>query len=207
VSEPFETVRTGYDRIAERYQVWSHAGPVRLHWVQHLLAELSPNSLVVDLGCGSGEPATRLLAEHHRVVGVDGSAVQLRLVRQSAPTALLVQADMARFALRPASVDAVVAFYALGHIPAEHHEPLLSAIAHWLRPGGMVLASTPIDDGNGQDPDWLGVPMFFGGIGEHATRQAVCRAGLHVDTWQVVAEDEGDGRVVEFLWFVARKPG
>jgi len=28
-----------------------------------------------------------------------------------------------------------------------------------------------------------------------------------VDTWQVVAEDEGDGRVVEFLWFVARKPG
>jgi SAM-dependent methyltransferase len=205
--EPFEVVRSGYDRIAHRYRDWSHGSPVRLNWVRRLLDELPPDSLVVDLGCGPGEPATRLLAEHHRVCGVDGSAVQLRLAQHAAPTAQFVQADMTRFWLRPESVDAVASFYALGHIPSDQHGPLFAAISEWLRPGGLLLTSVPLTPGDGHDDAWLGVPMFFGGIGEPATRQAVGEAGLTVETWEVMGEDEGDGRIVEFLWLIARKPG
>jgi cyclopropane fatty-acyl-phospholipid synthase-like methyltransferase len=205
-ADPFEVVRSGYDRIGDRYRDWSHASPVRLHWVQRLLDELAPGSRVVDLGCGPGEPATRLLAEQHRVCGVDGSAVQLRLAQRAAPTAQFVRADMTRFRLRPGSVDAVASFYALGHIPSDQHSPLLAAISEWLRPGGMLLTSAPLTPGDDTDGDWLGVPMFFGGIGQDATRRAVDDAGLVVETWEVVEEDEGDGRSVEFLWLIARKP-
>jgi SAM-dependent methyltransferase len=205
-SEPFEVVRSGYDRIGDRYRDWSHGSPVRLRWVQRLLDDLSPDSLVVDLGCGPGEPGTRLLAERHRVCGVDGSGVQLRLAQYAAPSALLVQADMTRFWLRPESVDAVASFYALGHIPADQHGPLFAAISDWLRPGGLLLTSAPLTPGDGHDDAWLGVPMFFGGIGEHATRRALDDAGLILETWEVVGEDEGDGRIVDFLWLIARKP-
>jgi cyclopropane fatty-acyl-phospholipid synthase-like methyltransferase len=179
---------------------------VRLHWIQRLLSELSPASLVVDLGCGPGEPATRMLAEHHRVLGVDASIVQLRLAQPAVPSAQFVQADLTRFALRPGSVDAVASFYALGHIPSHDHTRLLSAIADWLRPGGLLLTSAPLTRGDSRDDDWLGVPMFFGGIGESATRQAIDTAGLILDTWEVVGEDEGEGRLVEFGWLLAHKP-
>jgi hypothetical protein len=54
--------------------------------------------------------------------------------------------------------------------------------------------------------NWLGVPMFFGGIGPEATRQAVAAAGLEVEGWETVSEDEGDGKVVSFLWITARRP-
>jgi cyclopropane fatty-acyl-phospholipid synthase-like methyltransferase len=205
LGEEFQTVRAGYDRIGERYREWSQHSPVRLHWVQRLLDELQPDSLVIDLGCGPGEPATRMLAEHHRVCGVDASRVQLELARRVAPSAQLVQADMTRFALRPGSVDAVASFYALGHIPSHDHARLLAAIADWLRPGGLLLTSAPLSPGDSQDDDWLGVPMFFGGIGQQATRAAVDAAGLVLDTWEVMGEDE-HGRLVEFIWLLARKP-
>jgi SAM-dependent methyltransferase len=207
VTQPFDVVRAGYDEIGSRYREWSSAGAVRLRWVTRLLDELQPDSLVVDLGCGPGEPATRLLAERHRVIGVDASLVQLSLARQAAPSAMLVQADMTCFALRRSSVDAVASFYALGHVPSHRHAPLFASVAGWLRPGGVLLASTPLNAGNDTEPEWLGVPMFFGGIGEEATRHAARAAGLRLETMQTVEEDEGEGRLVRFNWIVARKPG
>lgn len=206
MQEPFETVRSGYDQIGTRYRDWSACGPVRLYWVRRLLDSLDDDSLIVDLGCGPGEPATRLLAEKHRVIGVDASFVQLSLARQAAPNARLVQADMTRFALRRETVDAVASFYALGHIPSQLHAPLYASIADWLRPGGLLLTSSPVGAGDATDPDWLGVRMYFGGIGESATRQAVHDAGLLLETFESVEEDEGEGHVVRFNWLLARKP-
>ena len=163
VTDAFGVVRAGYDAIGERYRERSHENRVRLYWVGQLFGRLQPDSLVVDPGCGPGEPATRLLSEHHRVIGVDASAAQLRLAQEAAPGALLVQADMTRLVLRPGSLDAVASFYALGHVPAERHGDLFASIARWLRPSGLLLTSAPLDAGNSRDDNWLGVPMFFGG--------------------------------------------
>jgi hypothetical protein len=48
--------------------------------------------------------------------------------------------------------------------------------------------------------------MYFGGVEATATRQAIESAGLVVEEWQVVPEDEGDGMMVRFLWVLARMP-
>ena len=108
--EPWRVVQRGYDDIGGRYHGWSHESPVRLRFVREALARLRPGSRVVDLGCGSGDPATRLLSEEHTVLGVDLSLAQLRLAREFAPRACLVAADITTFALASASVDAVVSF-------------------------------------------------------------------------------------------------
>jgi SAM-dependent methyltransferase len=147
-----------------------------------------------------------MLSAQHSVIGVDASAVQLRLAREAAPKASLVQADMTRFHLRPGSVDAVVSFFALGHVPARAHAPLLAEIGTWLRPGGILVTSAPLSPGDDFEDSWLGVPMFFGGIGECATREAILMSGLVIQRAQRLGEDEGGGRIVEFLWLTARKP-
>jgi cyclopropane fatty-acyl-phospholipid synthase-like methyltransferase len=204
---PQDVVRAGYDRIGERYQRASHPNPVRLERLRELFDRLAPRSTVVDLGCGAGDPATRLLTEaSHRVLGVDISREQLRLAQRLAPGAAYAQADLVDLALRQESVDAVVSFYALGHLPSAAHRPLLARVGGWLRPGGFLLISAPLGAGDDSDPDWLGVPMFFGGIGVDATLAAVTDGGLTVQDAKVVGEDEGGGKVVEFLWVTARKP-
>ena len=48
--------------------------------------------------------------------------------------------------------------------------------------------------------------MFFGGIGEDATRRAIAGAGLQLVNLEVIDEDEGDGHRVRFIWFIAKKP-
>jgi cyclopropane fatty-acyl-phospholipid synthase-like methyltransferase len=174
--------------------------------LRKLLDQLARESLVVDLGCGPGEPVTRLITDDHRAVAIDASRVQLELAHIAAPKAMLVQADMTRCALRPGSVDAVASFYAIGHVAARDHAPLFATVADWLRPGGLFLTTAPVANEETFDPDWLGVPMFFGGIGEAATREAIRLAGLLIEYWDTVREDEGGGKTVDFHWLIARKP-
>lgn len=204
MSTPQDVVRAGYDAIGERYHAWSHASPTRLRMVRLVLDRLAPGSVVVDLGCGPGDPATRRLSEAgHRVLGVDLSPVQLSLAQRHAPLASLVRADLATLALAPGSVDAVVSFYALGHLPAATHAPLFTAVSSWLRPGGLLLTSAPVVAGDGTEDDWLGTPMFFGGLGVEATLVALEDASLRLDSAEVVVED-AEGRE-RFLWVAATR--
>jgi SAM-dependent methyltransferase len=123
----------------------------------------------------------------------------------AAPSALAVQGDITRFDLRPGSVDAVASFYAFGHVPSRLHADLFMSIGRWLRPGGVLLANAPVDAGDDIDPAWMGVPMFFGGIGEDATRIALNAAGLELQVLETLREDEGHGHVVRFHWLIAKK--
>jgi SAM-dependent methyltransferase len=204
--DPAGIVRSGYDAIGPRYHAWSSASPVRIAFVERLLGRLAPDSVVLELGCGPGDPATRMLSERHRVVGVDISFGQLALARGHAPRAALAQADVTRLSVRPASVDAIASFFALGHVPRAEQAPLLASFGGWLRPGGVLVTSVPVTPGEGVEDGWLGVPMFFAAIGRAASVAALESGGLVVDSVENVSEDEGEGRVVAFDWVVAHRP-
>jgi ubiquinone/menaquinone biosynthesis C-methylase UbiE len=169
-------VRRGYDVISRAYR--SDEGTSNpttdedagryLSWVDELAALLPAGARVLDLGCGAGVPATLALTRHGlRVAGVDFSAVQLARARTLVPEARFVQADMAAFSLRPASVDAVTAFYSLIHLPVADQRALLPRIRRWLRPGGYVLAIVGAAWWTGTE-DYLGADMFW----DHADTRA-----------------------------------
>jgi SAM-dependent methyltransferase len=162
-------VRDGYDAISLAYRsddgdvAPSCAGDVSRYarWVAELAGLLRPGARVVDLGCGAGIPATRDLASHGlQVLGVDFSAVQLRRAQRLVPAARLVQADMAALQLRPASADAVVAFYSLIHVPVADQQELFPRIRDWLRPGGYFLAIVGAGQWTGTEA-YLGADMFW----------------------------------------------
>ena len=199
---PARIVADGYDLIAERYRAWTQGNPVRLRFLDEVLARLAPNSRVVELGCGAGEPVARRLSEHHDLIGIDISTEQLRLSRATARRTTFIKADIAQLELPTESVDAVIAFYALGHLPPRQHRQVLAAAVSWLRPGGLFVINVPVTVGEGIEHDWLGVPMYFGGIGQDATLAALSEAaGLMVERAEVIEEDE-DGAIVRFLWIV-----
>jgi SAM-dependent methyltransferase len=164
-----EVVRRGYDAISLAYRsddaapapasaqdVSRYAG-----WVSELAGLLRPGARVLDLGCGAGIPATRELTEHGlQVIGVDFSAVQLRRARQLVPAARLVQADMTALHLAPASLDAVVSFYALIHLPQADQRALFPRLRSWLRPGGYLLAIVGAEPWTGTG-HYLGAEMFW----------------------------------------------
>jgi SAM-dependent methyltransferase len=207
--DPRRIVADGYDQIAERYFAWSDARPsaTRLAWLAVADARIPARADVLELGCGAGVPMTRTLAVGRHVTGVDLSARQIELARANVPEATFLQADMTAMDLAPASLDAVVAFYSLTHVPRADLPGLLADIHRWLRPGGLFLATMGAEDGPDEvEDDWLGVPMFFSHHDARRNRELVREAGFEIDQAPVQAEPE-DRHDALFLWVLAHKAG
>jgi len=156
-----------------------------------LAALLRPGARILDLGCGAGIPATRKLCDRGlQVVGVDCSAVQLKRARRLIPAAGLVQADMMALAFAPASLDAVVSFYALTHLPLADQRALFPRIRSWLRPAGLFLATVAARPWTGTDR-FPGADLFFDHAGTGSYLDWLEEAGF-VPQWDRFVP-EGDG--------------
>jgi SAM-dependent methyltransferase len=71
-NDPKSIVAQGYDRIADAYLARFGQSTVRDANLAVLLKELPAGAMVLDLGCGAGEPVARELVAHgFRVTGVD----------------------------------------------------------------------------------------------------------------------------------------
>ena len=206
--DPRRIVADGYDVIAERYFAWSDANPsaIRLAWLARADALIPAGADVLELGCGAGVPMTRALAKGRHVTGVDLSARQVAMARANVPDATFLQADMTALDLPAASLDAVVAFYSLTHVPRTDLPALLTDIHRWLRPGGHLVATMGAEDSPDEvEEDWLGVPMFFSHHDARHNRALVRAAGFEILDAPVQEEPE-DRHAALFLWVVARKP-
>ena len=71
-----------------------------------------------------------------------------------------MQADMTALHLKPGSLDAVVSFYALIHVPLADQQALFPRIRSWLRPGGYFLAIVGAQRWTGIE-SYLGADMFW----------------------------------------------
>ena len=206
--DPKRIVAEGYDAISERYLAWSdlRPSPTRLRYLGLALELIPTRSDVLELGCGAGIPMTAALADGRTVTGIDISATQIAAARRNVPAATFLQADMTALDFEPASFDAVVAFYALTHVPRDEQGDLLARIRRWLRPGGLFLASMGADDEPGDvEADWLGVDMYFSHFGAKANRRLVEGTGLVIEHAEIAVEPE-DRHDTRFLWVVARAP-
>jgi ubiquinone/menaquinone biosynthesis C-methylase UbiE len=207
-STPKQIVAAGYDRIAERYSEWTGTvlSGTRARAVAVLRERLPDGAAVLDLGCATGIPVAKALAERFAVTGVDISARQIELARQRVPEATFVHGDMTAFVLADGSFDAVIATYALTHVPRDEYPALFARIAGWLRPGGLFVASLSAGDDPGTiEDDWLGAPMFFSGDDVETGLRRVRDAEFEIVRADEMTEDEA-GVPVTFLWVVARKP-
>jgi 2-polyprenyl-3-methyl-5-hydroxy-6-metoxy-1,4-benzoquinol methylase len=105
---------------------------------------------VLDLGCGSGVPIARSLADAgYRVTGIDISEVQVRRARERVPQADFIQVDATAAFFDDASFDAVVSLYALIHIPLAEQPPLLHYAEGGREPGVGVTAAQVGQDEQG----------------------------------------------------------
>ena len=157
--EQKKIVREGYDRLSRDYRADDTPDDYESYaeWVRLLSDRLPDGAPVLDIGCGCGVPATRLLAERFDVTGIDFSAVQIRRAKSLVPSATFLWSDIAALSFEPGAFAAVVSFYAIIHMPLEEHAELLARIASWLRPAGYLLATVGHRAWSGTEEAYLGV--------------------------------------------------
>ncbi len=133
----------GWDGIAGQFLTFrSNVGAelVRI-WARE---NLPPGGVVVDIGCGSGVPITKVLSEEGlEVFGIDASPTLLEVFRHNFPDAQSAceAGQDSRFFNR--QFDAVVAVGLLFLLAERDQRKLIKGVAQALRPGARFLFSAP----------------------------------------------------------------
>jgi len=127
------------------------------HYHRYLLArELCRGLDVLDVACGEGYGSALLAQVARAVVGVDIDAAVIAAARSEFPRPNLTfeVGDAGALPLPDAAFDVVVSFETLEHL--RDQEQFLSEIRRVLRPGGLLILSTPdreIYSGPGMTPN------------------------------------------------------
>ncbi|MBA7694130.1 2-methoxy-6-polyprenyl-1,4-benzoquinol methylase [subsurface metagenome] len=145
-----------YDPFARVYnQHWGNRFiPLILPILEnHILQHLPAKAHVLDLCCGTGQLAQRLIEHGYQVTGLDGSKEMLKFARENAPAAEFILADARSFQLPDIYHAVISTFDSLNHImELEELTTAFRNVHAALRPGGLFLFDLNLEAG--YKADW-----------------------------------------------------
>ncbi len=107
--------------------------------------ELRPGERVLDVPCGTGRIARRLIDRGYDVVGLDATATFLDVARAAGVP--VIRADMRSTVVRPAMFDAAVCLWgSFGYFDDAGNAAQARAAADALAPGGRFLIDTIVEE-------------------------------------------------------------
>ncbi|MEJ8650330.1 methyltransferase domain-containing protein [Streptomyces sp. MS1.AVA.3] len=174
-----------FDAIGDRYDDAFPHKEGQLASGAWLAGALPAGSRVLDLGCGTGLPTARQLADAgHRVVGIDLSPSMVALARENAPDADFHRLDIAD--LRggrlggPGSFDGIAAYFSLLMLPRAEIPYALGMLHDLLRPEGLLALSMVEADVDDFTIPFLGNSIRVSGYLRDDLRRVVHDAGFDV---------------------------
>lgn len=199
-------VEEGYDKIAEEYAAARSKLDRRdKKYLDSLLERLPEGSRILDLGCGSGEPVTKFLAERHEVVGIDISRRQIQLAQENVPNATFFVGDMTETSFPDKTFDAIVSLIAIIHVPREEHADLFGRMHAMLKDGGLVLLTLGSDDWvSSPDDRFFGVRMYWSHYDSETSKRMLEKTGFRIIQSSIEGK-EFHGHHEEHLYVLARR--
>lgn len=197
-------MKNPYDLIADEWYALDRGFGARVY-VDEILARLAPGAHVLDLGCGTGIPIARHVAERgFRVTGVDSSARMLEMARRAVPRAEFVQCDMLEVRL-PQPVAAIIAWDSVFHVDRRRHAAVFGVMRSLLESGGWLLMSAGGSSEEGFESEMFGQSFYYSGYEPAETVQLLTEAGFEVERCEV--DDPSSRGHVALIARAAAAPG
>ena len=207
--------RASYDAIAsayaERFAAELSAKPLDRRLLDAFAGFVGSGGRVADVGCGTGRVTAYLTGLGLDVFGIDLSPGMIAAARERHPGLPFAVGSMLGLELADESVDGLLVWYSLIHVPEARVPDALAELRRVLRPGGYALFGFQAGDGTRSLGEALGHPVtldFHRRRPEHLA-ELLTAAGLEVRA-SVLREREEDGPFPERTpqgFLLARRAG
>jgi len=166
----------GYEKIADLYG--KSRSLTGFSTIQSWAQTFPDNAVILDIGCGTGIPVTKLLLnEGLRVYAIDASPAMIDAFHKNFPDVPAICESVERSSFFNRSFDGIIAIGLLFLLPRETQQKLISKIAAALNPGGKLLFTAPA-----QEVEWNDVltGQRSRSLGAKAYKELLITAGLPV---------------------------
>lgn len=189
-------VREGYNKAAENYSA-SRDQFSNIKYLEKLVSLLRLGSTILDIGCGAGMPIDRFFIDHgQKVIGIDISEKQIELAEKNVPEGGFEVRDMSEIKSSEYSVDAVVSFYSIFHIPREEHKELFKKINSFLPKDGLILVTMGAGEYEGAEDNFHGSKMWWSHYGADKNKQIIEDAGFKILLDEIDISDKEKHQII-----------
>jgi ubiquinone/menaquinone biosynthesis C-methylase UbiE len=184
VAEFLEEVRAFYDALAPKHHERMATDLAKLPAERAVLAQFAqlvgPGARVLDAGCGPGRVTAHLAGLGLAVEGLDLSPVMLDLARAVFPHLSFRLGSLTSLDAPGASLDGILSWYSLIHIPPAHRPGVMSELRRVLVPGGFALLAFQVGDDvrHVVDPDGSDIALDFHRLNPDVVTAQLSDAGL-----------------------------
>lgn len=193
-------VARAYDAIAGWFDAHRSRALIEKPYLDYLVQALAPQAAILDLGCGTGEPILRFLAERQfEVTGVDASTAMVDIATARFPGTRLVVGDMRRLPFGE-TFDAVIAWHSLFHLARDEQRRMFPTFARLLDPGGLLVFTSGSEAGETWSENG-GQPLYHASLDAGAYRSLLEQHGF--DVLRHVPEDPACGGTT--VWIARRR--
>lgn len=142
-----ENVYKVYDKITTWFSENRCTGLMEKSYLGDLIARLPTNAIILDLGCGTGNPILKYLIDKKlNVIGVDASSEMLKIAKTNFPSVEFILQDMRLLSLNK-KFDAIIAWHSFFHLPASDQPIMFQHFEQHLNPNGILLFTSGTEHG------------------------------------------------------------
>jgi len=164
-------------------------------WHDRFISALPRAAKVLDLGCGSGSPVAKYMAERGlRVTGVDASPTLVSLCRQRLPDHEFLVEDMRSLRLLH-QFDGVLAWDSFFRLTPDDQRRMFGVFAHHAAPTAVLMFNAGPAHGESVGT-YRGDPLYHASLGPDEYKSLLSDIGFDVIAHAVDDWRTGGGRTV-----------
>ena len=179
-----------YDRHALNWDKARGRKLIERTWLDRFLSLSRKGDVVLDIGCGSGEPIARYVIESgRRVIGADSSPGMISLCKARFPDETWIVADMRSLAL-DRRANGILAWDSFFHLRQNDQRKMFSIFRRHAAPKAALMFTSGPSEGEAIG-SYEGEPLYHASLSQEEYRSLLDREDFDVVSF--AAEDQDCG--------------
>jgi ubiquinone/menaquinone biosynthesis C-methylase UbiE len=182
-----------YDKIANQFSANRKQSKVN-KLVIEFGTLLRTGDSILDVGCGTGVPIARYLADRgFKITGIDISSKLLVEARKNVPEGIFFKSDVIDLRTEE-KFEGIVAWDSLFHLKLNEHEQVFKKLYSSLKDNGYLLFTHGGGIGGEITGEMYGHKFTYSTLGSERTKELLEDLGFKILTWEV--DELGNGYMI-----------